>query len=143
MIRSSSIEYGNSMAATTTSTPATSKSRLLPYGTAIERRIDGEWFHAVVVDSYVLSDGEVVYDLEYADDGNQEVGVSSSEIRLMIGTPPLKQILHKDEEEVVFVATGPDVEGGSAFVVNGEHTQLGAGGGLKGVRFLRQSVNMY
>lgn len=124
------------------STATTAKSRLLPYGTAIERRIDGEWFHAVVVDSYVLSDDEIVYDVEYVDDGNGELGVNSSEIRVMTGTPPLKKFLPK-EEEVVVVATGADLAGGSAFVVNGENTRLGAGGGLKGVRFLRQSVNMH
>ena len=33
-------------------------------------------------------------------------------------------------------------DGGGAFVVNGQETKIGAGGGLRGIRFLRESVNM-
>ena len=33
-------------------------------------------------------------------------------------------------------------DNGGAFVVNGEGTKVGSGGGLRGIRFLRESVNM-
>lgn len=130
--------------------------RLLPSGTAVERRIDDKWFQAVVLDSYVEGDN-VVYDLEYVDDGNQEVEIPGSEVRVFRGTPPAPrepEERHRSPASVCDAdrfdyAEGVPVaklhgnaheEATSAFVVNGATTKLGAGGGLHGVRFLRQSV---
>ena len=107
-------------------------------GTAIERRIDEAWFPAVVIDSYVEGES-IMYDVEYDGDGNQELEVPGSEIRVFTGTPPVRANPRPpaDPDTCVPVATlhGNDDGDASAFVVNGASTKLGAGGGLHCVRF--------
>ena len=58
---------------------------------------------------------------------------------------PLERSLsdeHWVEPEPVAFSHKVSHDSGGAFVVNGPGTKLGAGGGLRGIRFLRESVNM-
>lgn len=106
-------------------------------GTRVERRIDTDWFAATVIDAYE-DDGVLLYDVEY-DEGNTELEVPSDEIR--VGAPPRP---HCDAAKVLPAPMlhSQDDDDVNAFVVNGHATKLGAGSGLHGVRFLRETVNM-
>lgn len=135
--------------------------QVVPSGTAIERRIDGTWFQATVTDSYIEG-GEILYNIQYADDGNREAEVSGSELRLFTGMPPHAQHLpshgfraHASADRLCTAERALDKCGTIArlhgnddeqvtttFVVNGASTKLGTGGGLHCVRFLRESVGM-
>ena len=100
----------------------------------------------------------------YDDDGKSEPEIPEDELRACApGTPPgaparetasakldspkspLERSLCDDSweapEPVAFTHKVSHGSGG-AFVVNGNETKLGAGGGLRGIRFLRESVNM-
>lgn len=136
--------------------------QVVPSGTVIERRIDGTWFQATVTHSYIEG-GEILYDLEYTDDGNQEVEVPGSELRLFTGMPhhpqnvpshglraeasrgmPTTAALALEECGTIARLHGNDDEQiTTTFVVNGASTKLGTGGGLHCVRFLRESVGMH
>ena len=143
-------------------TAAPRMSSLLTFskGDSVERNIDNEWFRASVTDAYV-DDGECLYELEYEDDGNTESEVPQDEIRastpssrrVRFSSPkkeapplsPLERSLsdeYEEEAEPVAFAHQVSMGSGGAFVVNGPETKLGAGGGLRGIRFLRESVNM-
>ena len=141
-----------------------SLATILANGTRVERCIDGSWFTATVLDGY-CEDGEVLYELEYADDGNRETEVPADELRVASGAcPPVPASLPPDcaaprakqksaplgwesDETANPVAMlhrngcGDDATA-TAFIVNGSETRIGAGGGLRGIRFLRESVNM-
>lgn len=121
-------------------------------GDRVERVIDGAWFPARVEDAYV-DDGCEFYDLKYEDDGNTEKDVEGADVRKRaagntpVARPRAKPQTSPLDEEAV--ETEPQAfaskvthDSGSAFVVNGERTQVGNGGGLRGIRFLRESVNM-
>ena len=120
-------------------------------GDRVERVIDGAWFPARVTDCYVDSGAEF-YDLRYEDDGNTERDVDGDEVRKRAAgsTPvvqprrPAHQPSPLDEDEDVPKEPTATVthDNGGAFVVNGEGTKVGSGGGLRGIRFLRESVNM-
>mmetsp|Transcript_12709 Transcript_12709/g.19071 ORF Transcript_12709/g.19071 Transcript_12709/m.19071 type:complete len:161 (+) Transcript_12709:108-590(+) len=134
-------------------------SQILPVGTPIERKIDTDWFHGVVIDGYV-EDDIIHYDIEYRDDGNRELAVPASEIELASSNtfelperegdlpqaqpPPLSPEIEsiKCVSPIARVHGRSDDDELTTFVVNGSKTKLGAGGGLHGIRFLRESVNM-
>ena len=114
-------------------------------GDTVEREIDREWFRASVTDCYV-EDGECLYELEYADDGNTEAEVPENELRaatnasrrVRFSSPkkepvsPLERSLSDEpweEAEPVAVAHTVSHGSGGAFVVNGPDTKIGAGGG--------------
>ena len=120
-------------------------------GDRVERVIDGAWFPARVTDCYV--DGGVeFYDLRYEDDGNTERDVDGDEVRKRAaGSTPVVQPrrpahqpspLDDDEDAPKEPTATVTHDNGGAFVVNGEGTKVGSGGGLRGIRFLRESVNM-
>lgn len=132
-------------------------------GDAVERVIDAEWFRGRVTDCYV-EDAIAYYEVLYDDDGKSEPEIPEDELRACApGTPPgaparetasakldspkspLERSLCDDSweapEPVAFTHKVSHGSGG-AFVVNGNETKLGAGGGLRGIRFLRESVNM-
>lgn len=116
-----------------------------PVGTRIERRIDTDWFAATVIDAYDDGHGVLLYDLEY-DEGNTELEVPSAEIRVCVAASPRPQCdaakVLVDPAPVAVLHSQDDHDDMNAFVVNGHATKLGAGSGLHGVRFLRETVNM-
>ncbi|CAM9202230.1 unnamed protein product [Heterosigma akashiwo] len=50
-------------------------------GNVVERDIDGEWYAAKIVSVIQDEFDEIIYDVEYVDDGNVEHGVPEDELR--------------------------------------------------------------
>jgi len=120
----------------------------LAVGTTVERRIDEEWFRAVVIDSDAA---EGTCDIEYSEDHNIEYEVPATEVRVATADTSAeatqvekKPLVNDESSDAVPVATlHGDSDDANTFVVNGASTKLGAGAGLQGIRFLRQTVNMH
>uniref|UniRef100_A0A6S9KAU9 Tudor domain-containing protein n=1 Tax=Heterosigma akashiwo TaxID=2829 RepID=A0A6S9KAU9_HETAK len=67
-------------------------------GNVVERDIDGEWYAAKIVSVIQDEFDEIIYDVEYVDDGNVEHGVPEDELRTG-DHETLEQALAKADDE--------------------------------------------
>ena len=125
-------------------------------GALVARLIDTDRFVARVSAS-VLVEGEWLYTVVYVDDGKVEEDVPADEIEraseadahgapASASAPPIA-VAVADREDGEAQSGKPVVhgldeveEGTAALVVNGD-AKLGTGSGLRGIRFLRQTVD--
>jgi len=129
-------------------------------GDIVIRSIEGLEFEARLLE---VNQSKREVSLEYLDDGNTEIGVSFEEIQDIVeskdGRPctpkhtkimdtlqkPLLGLVEDDYEarknhqpKVFIHANVEEEEGKSAIILNGAENRLAAGGGLRGIRYLRK-----
>lgn len=123
------------------SSEAVSPSSSLAVGRSVERLIDGTWYRGVIKDAYDVN-GEMFFDIEYVDDGNSEIEVPATDLRIATTKVPQRPRSERKTDDFDEPVVHLDATDATAFVVNGSATKLGAGTGLHGIRFLRHTVNM-
>mmetsp|Transcript_32041 Transcript_32041/g.55128 ORF Transcript_32041/g.55128 Transcript_32041/m.55128 type:complete len:188 (-) Transcript_32041:107-670(-) len=132
-------------------------------GTMVQRDIDGMWFPARILSIGTNAVGELSYDIEYLDDGNTEHTVPSYELRIATAANsdepppslpaplplPLEGLLGYAQEDTSAPAKTPraivhtqndDTAAATVFVVDGSQSSVPRGGGVRSIRFLRQST---
>ena len=91
----------------------------------------------------------ISFDVQYLDDGKSESGVPAAELRLLSGTSELPQSfamtnsgqqLAPKKPRAVVHGKSVEEEESSVFVVEGQQEKVAMGGGVRGVRFLRNST---
>mmetsp|Transcript_2113 Transcript_2113/g.4574 ORF Transcript_2113/g.4574 Transcript_2113/m.4574 type:complete len:188 (+) Transcript_2113:251-814(+) len=133
-------------------------------GTMVQRDIDGMWFPARILSmSGGGAGGGGSYDVEYLDDGKTEHGVPSHELRITTEANedeprpsqpaplalPLEGLLGYTTEDAAAPTKTPraivhtqndDTAAATVFVVDGSQSAVPRGGGIRSIRFLRQST---
>ena len=91
----------------------------------------------------------VSFDVQYLDDGKSESGVPATELRILNATSELPQSFATTSSEQQLAPKKPravvhgksvEEEESSVFVVEGQQEKVAMGGGVRGVRFLRNST---
>ncbi|EQC32022.1 hypothetical protein SDRG_10221 [Saprolegnia diclina VS20] len=125
-------------------------------GVKVERDIDGLWFPGVVV---AVSDDDETCDVQYDEDSKIEEAVPLCELRrfdadrLGNQAPPRSYTSHGHRDESSSLLLQPDYDpnkaptivlhnkgeanGGNGYIINGLETNVAAGNGLRGIRWLR------
>jgi len=131
-------------------------------GDLVERELEGCWFPARI--TAVNADGS--FDVFYTDDGNDEEGVDISELRAgsdeskeeekeggfdaerAAATEAAERHLAERKEEgeeekapTVVVHATDRGRAASAYIINGVETNIAAGNGIRGIRWLRKNEN--
>ena len=128
-------------------------------GQIVEREIDGIWFPGKIER---IEDGrEMYFNIRYLDDSKLEENVPFDDIRQQCVTQgesrrnppsdseskcllqkPLRGLVEDDSEErathVPTVIVHSNIDEGDAICLKGAENKLGAGSGLKGLRYLRK-----